>query len=97
MSFCTQRKSIKGPAGCNQQNARWNHYYVERGLAAPLWLDRRGNFGRSMTMLIPDHPPEELQILACLRSGERIEHYETRRSLTVNYHAPRLTFTILVT
>src|ERR1043166_1463970 len=36
--------------------------------------------GKSVTMLIPeDHPDEEPSILARLRRGERIEHYETER------------------
>ncbi len=36
--------------------------------------------GQPVTMLIPDdHPDEEPQILARIRSGERIEHYETVR------------------
>src|ERR1051326_2017615 len=36
--------------------------------------------GQSVTMLIPDdHPDEEPSILARLRAGERIEHYETVR------------------
>src|SRR6185312_10052258 len=36
--------------------------------------------GRSVTMLIPDdHIDEEPAILARLRAGERIEHYETIR------------------
>ncbi len=36
--------------------------------------------GRSVTMLIPeDHPDEEPSIIARLRAGERIEHYETVR------------------
>src|SRR5918911_3518413 len=36
--------------------------------------------GQSVTMLIPaDHPDEEPAILARLRRGERIEHYETVR------------------
>lgn len=36
--------------------------------------------GRPVTMLIPDdHPDEEPRILARIRSGERIEHYETVR------------------
>ncbi|HKQ51155.1 MAG TPA: PAS domain S-box protein [Pyrinomonadaceae bacterium] len=36
--------------------------------------------GRPVTMLIPaDHPDEEPAILARLRAGERIEHYETVR------------------
>src|ERR1043165_5007987 len=36
--------------------------------------------GRPVTMLIPeDHPDEEPAILARLRRGERIEHYETVR------------------
>jgi PAS domain S-box-containing protein len=36
--------------------------------------------GRSVTMLIPaDHPDEEPAIIARLRAGERIEHYETVR------------------
>lgn len=36
--------------------------------------------GRSITILIPpDHPNEEPEIIARLRRGERIEHYETRR------------------
>jgi PAS domain S-box-containing protein len=36
--------------------------------------------GRSITMLIPaDHPDEEPAIIARLRAGERIEHYETVR------------------
>jgi PAS domain S-box-containing protein len=36
--------------------------------------------GQSVTMLIPaDHPDEEPFILARLRAGERIEHYETVR------------------
>src|SRR5262245_35635353 len=36
--------------------------------------------GKSVTMLIPsDHPDEEPAILARLRNGERIEHYETVR------------------
>src|ERR671932_1511022 len=36
--------------------------------------------GRPVTMLIPaDHPDEEPSILARLRRGERIEHYETVR------------------
>ena len=36
--------------------------------------------GKSVTMLIPeDHPDEEPSILARLRRGERIEHYETVR------------------
>jgi PAS domain S-box-containing protein len=36
--------------------------------------------GRPITMLIPeDHPDEEPAILARLRRGERIEHYETVR------------------
>jgi PAS domain S-box-containing protein len=36
--------------------------------------------GQPMTILIPlDHPDEEPNILARLRRGERIEHYETRR------------------
>src|SRR6185436_16086463 len=36
--------------------------------------------GKPVTMLIPpDHPDEEPAILARLRKGERIEHYETIR------------------
>jgi PAS domain S-box-containing protein len=36
--------------------------------------------GQPVTMLIPDdHPDEEPRILARIRSGERIEHYETVR------------------
>jgi len=36
--------------------------------------------GQSVTMLIPqDHPDEEPSIIARLRRGERIEHYETVR------------------
>jgi PAS domain S-box-containing protein len=36
--------------------------------------------GKPVTMLIPDdHPDEEPQILARIRSGERIDHYETVR------------------
>ncbi len=36
--------------------------------------------GKSVTMLIPeDHPDEEPAILARLRAGQRIEHYETVR------------------
>jgi PAS domain S-box-containing protein len=36
--------------------------------------------GKSVTILIPaDHPDEEPSILARLRAGERIEHYETVR------------------
>ncbi|HKQ99017.1 MAG TPA: PAS domain S-box protein [Pyrinomonadaceae bacterium] len=36
--------------------------------------------GKPVTMLIPeDHPDEEPSILARLRAGERIEHYETIR------------------
>jgi PAS domain S-box-containing protein len=36
--------------------------------------------GKPVTMLIPaDHPNEEPSILARLRAGERIEHYETVR------------------
>ena len=36
--------------------------------------------GKSVTVLIPsDHPDEEPAILARLRAGERIEHYETVR------------------
>jgi PAS domain S-box-containing protein len=36
--------------------------------------------GKSVTILIPpDHPDEEPSILARLRKGERIEHYETVR------------------
>ncbi|HYJ47572.1 MAG TPA: PAS domain S-box protein, partial [Pyrinomonadaceae bacterium] len=36
--------------------------------------------GKSITILIPaDHPDEEPAILARLRAGERIEHYETKR------------------
>src|ERR1043166_7573854 len=36
--------------------------------------------GKPVTILIPDdHPDEEPSILARLRAGERIEHYETQR------------------
>src|SRR5919205_935254 len=36
--------------------------------------------GKSVTILIPsDHPDEEPSILARLRAGKRIEHYETIR------------------
>jgi len=36
--------------------------------------------GQSVTMLIPeDHPNEEPEILRRIRSGERVEHYETIR------------------
>jgi PAS domain S-box-containing protein len=36
--------------------------------------------GKPITVLIPpDHVDEEMHILECLRRGERIEHYETRR------------------
>jgi PAS domain S-box-containing protein len=36
--------------------------------------------GKPVTLLIPaDHPNEEPQILARIRRGERIEHYETKR------------------